>query len=55
MDKKIVRCFDCESNMFNVDFGIKTSDRYIENWCKVRGLEIFSIVQEFVKGSDVKC
>ena len=49
MDKKIARVFDCEGNMFKIDFTNRTSDKCIENWCMVRGLEIFNISKEFVK------
>jgi len=52
MDKKIARVFDCQDNYSEIGFTIRTSDKYIENWCLERGLEIFNITNEWIKGSE---
>jgi len=47
MDKKIARVFDCQDNYSEIGFTSRTSDKYIENWCMQRGLEIFNITIEW--------
>jgi len=54
MDKKIARVFDCQDNYSEIGFTIRTSDKYIENWCMQRSLEIFNITIEFVEANQNK-